>query len=118
MRDILLFDIMQFLYDVCVFIYIYSTLEDKIVGALGFFYVIFFFLFGMLLVKGCMFIPNSKLQTEFPSSFFNLNGLIFPSGFHVLQYIGNDCDGSQRKKKKVNFFFLKSIFFSVYIHWG
>lgn len=42
MRDILLFDIMQFLYDVCVFIYIYSTLEDKIVGALGFFYVIFF----------------------------------------------------------------------------
>lgn len=26
----------------CVYIYIYSTLEDKIVGALGFFYVIFF----------------------------------------------------------------------------
>lgn len=58
-----------------------------------------------------MFIPNSKLQTGFPLSSFNLNGLIFPSGFHVLQYIGNDCDGSQRKKKKSQLFFLKVYFF-------
>lgn len=102
MRDILLFDIMQFLYDVCVFIYIYSTLEDKIVGALGFFYVIFFPVWN---VTGKGLYVYSKLQTGFPLSSFNLNGLIFPSGFHVLQYIGNDCDGSQRKKKKKPTFF-------------
>lgn len=101
MRDILLFDVTQFLYDAVCW---------KIVEAFFFF---FFSCLECCWLKGCMLTSNSKLQTEFPLSSFHLNSLIFPSGFHVLQNIGNDCGGSQRRKKKTKkkLFFLKSVFF-------